>query len=184
MSLSLFCQANKVMKSISTDIVKPTDVTFVFVYSPLVCTFAEPRLKRAEPVHPLSTAAEGLQPRMGPLHYPPLHHVVGQPNTHKQVTLTYCGDNKYCAHIRRTAHSPKTETKPLKCCRCLVWTELDFDVCSSHEPLLRLYQELIGRQSAAYTPYFQYLLIVYRLFVDEMPPKNKKWKLMKAIFTV
>lgn len=44
----------------------------------------EPRLKHAKPAHLLSTAAEVLQPRMGPLHQPGLQcdMGLGQPNKH------------------------------------------------------------------------------------------------------
>lgn len=82
-----------------------------FLYSPLVYNSDEPQLKHAKLVPPLSTAAEVLQPRMGPLHQPHLHRDMGldQPNTHENIKheLSFT-NNKLCFSLEK-----KGEKKPL-----------------------------------------------------------------------
>lgn len=91
MCLSLFYKTNR--RTASAQIIRHCEASGVFfpfsffLYSPLVYNSDEPQLKHAKLVPPLSTAAEVLQPRMGPLHQPHLHRDMGldQPNTHENI---------------------------------------------------------------------------------------------------
>lgn len=58
-------------------------------HSPCEDKHAEPQLKHEEQVHPQSTAAGDLQPRMGPLLHQDLHRVVDpdRPIEHEQISL-------------------------------------------------------------------------------------------------